>query len=58
LKIQFGAIAEGVPNAMLEKSPDPWSTNELGQVITSVAVDSEVVSNATVPPKSMLPTIG
>ena len=55
LKIHGAAIATVVPAAMLEKSPESWSTNELFQMFTLVAVASDVVSKVTVPPKSMLP---
>lgn len=64
LKIHGAAIVTFVPAAMLEKSPESWSTNELFQRLTLVANVSDVVfapllsPNVTTPPKSMLPWMG
>ena len=64
LKIHGAAIVTFVPAAMLEKSPESWSTNELFQRLTLVADVSDVVfapvlsPNVTTPPKSMLPWMG
>jgi len=46
------------PGETLVKEPERRKTSELIQLSTSVAVANDVVSKATVPPKSMLPVMG
>ena len=57
LKIQ-GAMTEWVPMAMLEKSAVSRVTKEVFQLVTRVAVASDMVSNVTTPLKSISPTMG
>src|SRR5581483_3004346 len=58
LKIHGVAMVTFVPGATDEKSPVDCKTNEVFQRFTRVAVKREVVSKVTVPPKSIVPTIG
>ena len=59
LKIHGAVMVTVAPGlTKLAKSPESCRTKELFQVLTRVAVASEVVSKVTTPPKSMLPVIG
>lgn len=58
LNVHDDAIFTLVPGAIEEKSPVDCRTNELFQFVTFVAVASELLSNVTEPPKSIVPWMG
>lgn len=51
-------MTEWVPMAMLEKSAVSRVTKDVFQLVTRVAVASDMVSNVTTPLKSISPTMG
>jgi hypothetical protein len=56
--VALGPGPDGGTGTKVAKSPESLRVNELFQTFTLLAVLSDIVSNVTIPPKSMSPTIG